>query len=198
MSVKEVDEKTGEEVRRTFFREAAVFDVSQTEPLPDREPVPLSAPHAGEVEGDSHAELVPALEALAAEIGYRVTYSDELDERTLGIHKRKGRTIAVRADLAANRTVAVLIHELGHALVAESDTARLSAALEELIVESVAFVVSAGAGRDVSCEAVPYVAVYGGEDAAQSSSAAQVIDAIARRIEDALVDLRSDTSAKPG
>ncbi len=91
--------------------------------------MPLSAP-AGEVEGDSHAGLVAPLETLAAEIGYRVTYSDELDERTLGINRWQGRTIAVRADLAAKPDGAVLIHELGHALVAESDTARLPAALE--------------------------------------------------------------------
>ncbi len=77
-----------------------------------------------------------------------MTYGDELDERTLGIHKRKSRTIAVRVGLAPNRTIAVLIHELGHALVAGSDTARLPAALEALVVESVAFVVSADAGLD--------------------------------------------------
>ncbi len=80
MSVTEVDEATGEEVKRPFFREAAVFDVSQTEPLPGCEPVPLSPP-GGEIEGDSHAKLVPALEALAGEIGYAVAYSDELEPR---------------------------------------------------------------------------------------------------------------------
>jgi hypothetical protein len=94
--------------------------------------------------------------------------------------------------MAANRTAAVLIHELGHALVAESDDAALSSALEELVVESVAFVVSAGAGLDVSCEAVPYVASFGGKDAVEAlGRCAQAIDAVARRIEDAL-ELRND------
>jgi hypothetical protein len=32
MSVEDVDEATGEERRRTLFREAAMFDISQTEP----------------------------------------------------------------------------------------------------------------------------------------------------------------------
>jgi antirestriction protein ArdC len=78
MSVKECDEadaQTGE--RRIFFREASVFDISPTEPLADREPVALRPPGA-EIEGDSHAELVPRLEALAQEIGYPATYSEDL------------------------------------------------------------------------------------------------------------------------
>ncbi len=89
--------------------------------------------------------------------------------------------------MAVNRTAAVLIHELGHALVAETEAGALPSALEELVVESVAFVVSAAAGLDVSCEAVPYVASFGGEDAAeQVGRCGETIDAIARRIEDAL------------
>jgi antirestriction protein ArdC len=200
MSVRDVDEATGEERRRTFFREAAVFDISQTEPLPGREPVALSPP-GGEIEGDSHAELVPALEGLAEQIGYPVAYSDEL-ERAAGVCDRRARRITIRAGMAPNRTAAVLIHELGHALVAEVEDTTLPAAREELLVESVAFVVSAAAGLDVSCEAVPYVASFGGEDAVeQLERCAQAIDAIAGRIEDAL-ELRpkpaEESSAKQG
>ena len=85
---------------------------------------------------------------------------------------------------------------------AGSHAAALPAALEELAVESVAFVVSAAAGLDVSCEAVPYVASFGGEDAVeQLERCAQAIDAIAGRIEDAL-ELRpkpaEESSAKQG
>ena len=47
---------------------------------------------------------------------------------------------------------------------------------------------------DVSCEAVPYVASFGGEDAVERlERCAQAIDAIAGRIEDAL-----ELSPKPG
>jgi hypothetical protein len=57
--------------------------------------------------------------------------------------------------------------------------------------------VSAGAGLDVSCEAVPYVAGYGGKDAVgELEGCTQAIDAIARRVEEAL-ELRSDTAGEP-
>jgi antirestriction protein ArdC len=186
MSVKERDgtgEETGE--RRTLFREAAVFDVSQTEPLPDREPVALGPPGA-EIEGDSHAGLLPALEGLAEEIGYAVSYVEEL-AGAAGVCNRLERTIRVRTAMAANRTVAVLIHELAHALVAEALERGLPYALEEVVAESVAYVASATAGLDVGCEAVPYVAGYGGDDAlGVLERSAGIIDSVARRIEQAL------------
>jgi hypothetical protein len=57
--------------------------------------------------------------------------------------------------------------------------------------------VSAGAGLDVSGEAVPYVAGYGGKDAAQElERCAQAIDAIARRVEEAL-EMQTDTAGEP-
>jgi len=143
-------------------------------------------PPGAEVEGDSHAELVPRLEALAEEIGYPASYREDLGH-AVGLCHRTERTITVRAGMAPNRTAAVLIHELGHALLAEAEETRLPAALEEVIVESVAFVVSAAAGLDVTSEAVPYIASFGGEDPLEAlERSAQAIDAIARRIEDAL------------
>ena len=143
-------------------------------------------PPGAEVEGDSHAELVPRLEALAEEIGYPASYREDLG-RAAGLCNRRERTITVRAGMAPNRTAAVLIHELAHALVADVEATALPAALEEVLVESVAFVACAAAGLDVSCEAVPYVASFGGEDPLEAlERSAQAIDAIARRIEDAL------------
>ena len=190
MSVRERDEagdETGE--RRTFFRETAVFDG-----LPDRPPARPRARGAPAAERRGRGRLPrqarARLKTLAEGIGYPARYREDL-EHTVGLCSRKARTITVRAGIALNRTAAVLIHELGHALVAEVEETRLPAALEEVIVESVAFVVSVAAGHDVSCEAVPYIASFGGEDALEVlERSAQAIDAIARRIEDAL-ELRS-------
>src|SRR4051812_37532222 len=72
VTVKQLDadgEETSE--RRIFFRSVPVFDVSQTEPLPGIEPLPL-APPAQPIAGDSHAHLLARLEGLARELGYRV------------------------------------------------------------------------------------------------------------------------------
>ena len=58
MTVKERDgdgEETGE--ARTLFRAVAVFDVSQTDPLPNVEPVPLKPPREL-ITGSSHAHLI--------------------------------------------------------------------------------------------------------------------------------------------
>lgn len=72
MRVKQRDEH-GEETdeRALRFRLAAVFDVSQTDVIPDREPAPLSPP-SEPVEGDSHAHLLSPLENFASELGYSV------------------------------------------------------------------------------------------------------------------------------
>src|SRR5688500_14174799 len=66
-------EQTGE--KRIVFRAVPVFDVSQTDPLPGTEPVPLSPP-AQPIEGDSHAHLIAPLQELARELGYRVEIRD--------------------------------------------------------------------------------------------------------------------------
>src|ERR687897_1489267 len=62
-------EETGE--KRIFFRTVPVFDVSQTDPLPGTEPVPLTPP-AQAIEGDSHSHLIAPLQEFARELGHRV------------------------------------------------------------------------------------------------------------------------------
>src|SRR4051794_25788385 len=68
MRIKVRDEH-GEDTKegKLRFRIAHVWDVSQTEPLPDVEPTPLSPPGADGLGGDSHADLIPALEQLATD-----------------------------------------------------------------------------------------------------------------------------------
>src|SRR3954468_14172546 len=57
--------------KKMFFRAVPVFDVSMTDPLPDREPVPL-APPSEPITGDSHRHLIVPLIAHAATLGYQV------------------------------------------------------------------------------------------------------------------------------
>jgi antirestriction protein ArdC len=175
-----IGEETGES--RVFFRTAYVFDVSQTAPLPGAEPAPLDPPGAP-IEGDSHAGLLAPLEAFAGGLGYTVYYRQL--ERVEGLCDRRGRQIQVAEGLDANGRVAVLVHELAHALVGRE--AGLAKRLEELVVEAVAYVVCAGAGLDTGSDSVPYIAGWAGDDALnQLERTAQLIDSLARRIEEAI------------
>ena len=54
-----------------FFRTVAVLDVSMTDPLPGKQPVPLTPP-AEPITGDSHHHLIARLIAHAAQLGYTV------------------------------------------------------------------------------------------------------------------------------
>jgi hypothetical protein len=174
-----------EEDVRTIFRAVPVFDVAQTEPVPDQGPVPLEPPRQP-VTGDSHAHLLFALEQLATELGYCVRHLTP-DTSADGWCDDERREIVVRAGLPANGQVRVLVHELAHALgVGYRDYGRRQA---EVLVDTVTYVVCGSVGLDVSADSVPYVAGWG-EDGSLDAirEHAGTIDAIARRIEDALAN----------
>ena len=81
--------------------------------------------------------------------------------------------------------MSVLVHELAHALVGQP--ADITKQLEELVVEATAYVVCAGAGLDTSPDSVPYIASWAADDSLeQLGNAAQLIDGLARRIEQAI------------
>jgi antirestriction factor ArdC-like protein len=174
----------GAEGRRTVFRAVPVFDVSQTDPLPGTDPIPL-APPCEAIQGDTHADLLPPLERLAAELGYRVS-TRPVEGSPDGWCNGRTREIVVNSKLAANAQVRVLVHETAHALgVGYRDYGRQRA---EVLVDTVTHIVCGSVGLDVSGSSVPYIAGWGetGElDAIRSY--AETIDTIARRIEDALV-----------
>lgn len=170
------------------FKLACVFDVSQTDPLPGVEPAPLDPP-GQPVSGDSHEHLLGPLEEHAASLGYTVGY-EPLGGRAGYCSARESR-IVVDAALSANGKLTTLVHELAHAH--GIDYQRFSRAEAELIVESVACIVCAGAGLDTSSESVPYLAGWNPDEAAERIQLlAGTIDEIAREIERAL-----DADARP-
>jgi hypothetical protein len=127
--------------------------------------------------------LLAPLEQLAGKIGYAVTYRQL--SRADGLCDRGRRLIAVSDELAPNGQVSVLIHEVAHALVGPDRG--LTRPVEEVVVEAVAYLGCAAAGLDTSCDSVPYIASYGDEQAIDTlKEAAELIDALARRIERAL------------
>ena len=193
VAVKQRDDN-GEETseKRIFFRTVPVFDVSQTDPLPGLEPVPLTPP-AEPIDGDSHQHLIVPLQELARET--------RLPRR--GPRPARGRASAAGATATADRSSspvgppiarsAVLVHELAHALgLGYRQYGRDKA---EVLVDCVTYVVCSSTGLDVGGESIPYVAGWG-EDGALDAirEYAETIDSIAHRIEDAL-DHGSATSA---
>jgi hypothetical protein len=184
----------GEPPRRTVFRAVSVFDVSQTEALPGKEPTSLDSP-CQPIEGDTHAHLLPALQALAAELGYRVR-AQPVAGAAQGWCDSARREIVVSSSLPANAQVRVLVHEIAHAFgLGYSEHGRQRA---EVLVDTVTFIVCGAVGLDTSGSSVPYVAGWGesGElDAIRGY--AETIDGIARRIEETLASAQPEAMAAP-
>jgi antirestriction protein ArdC len=170
------------ELQLVGFRLAAVFDVSQTEPLPGVEPAPLDPP-GQPVSGDSHAHLLEPLEQHAASLGFNVHFKPL--ERQSGYCSSRERRIVIDSQLPANGRVSTLVHELAHAHGVDYES--FSRAEAELIVESIACIVCGGLGLDTSSESVPYLAGWNHDRATERITLlASTIDEIARAIENAI------------
>lgn len=89
--------------------------------------------------------------------------------------------------MPANAQVRMLVHKLVHALGVGYE--QFGRARAEEIVDTVTFVVCRAVGLRVYGESVPYVAGWG-EDGALDAvlEFAETIDALARRLEEALID----------
>lgn len=178
------EEKSEKAETLTVFRGVSVFDVSQTDPLPGREPVPLEPP-CEPITGSSHQHLLASLQTLASELGYAVIYRS-LPGHGDGWCDYEEHEIVVNEDVSPNAQVRVLVHELAHAQgVSYKDFGRRKA---EVLVDTVTYIVCGSVGLDVSGESVPYIAGWGEKDDALAAirEYAETIDKIAGRIEDAL------------
>ena len=192
VTVKDRDERgeqTGE--RRVFFRAVNVWDVSMTQPLPGRDPVPLTPP-SQPITGDSHTHLIAPLIAHAAELGFAVEIRDLPEDGPSGWCDSKRKQIVI-ATGPANRQVRTLVHEIAHSHglgYAEWGRQRC-----EVLVDCVTYCVLGAVGLDVGGESIAYVAGWG-EDGALDAirQYAATVDTIARRIEDALAPETESTS----
>jgi antirestriction protein ArdC len=175
---------------RTSFRLAAVFEASQVDPLPDFPggPVPLAPPHEP-TSGDALAEHFEPLADFGRSLGLTVDV-EAIPGAANGYHEPATGRIAIDVispDFSPNAQVAVLVHELAHALIRidrlEGDP-KLGYAEEEVIVESVAYSVCASLGLDTAGAAVPYMAGWAEGAASEPIEAyAELIDRLARRLE---------------
>lgn len=185
MPVKTRDRQTREETGETItlFKAVAVFFQEQVEPLPGGAPAPLEPPREP-LTGDSHAHLLPRLVAFCESLGYSVAF-EPITGPAGGWCDRKARRIVVDAAVAANAQLRTLVHECAHALGV--DYRQYSREQAEVLADTICFVVCSSVGLAVDGESIAYVAGWGEDGALDAvTEFAATIDALARRIEDAL------------
>jgi hypothetical protein len=185
MTIKQRDSESGKETGATFtlFKSVSVFFQDQVAPLPAGEPVPLEPPREP-LTGDSHAHLLPRLQAFCESLGYSVSF-EPIDGSAGGWCDRRANRIVVDAQAATNGQLRTLVHECAHAL--GIDYERYTREQSEVLADTITFVVCSSVGLTVDGESIPYVAGWGEEGALDAVTAfAATIDTLARRIEDAL------------
>jgi hypothetical protein len=177
------------EERRVFFRAVPVFDREQVTEIPGDTPTPLEPP-CQPLSGDSHAHLIDPLIGFAATLGFMVAF-ETIPGATGGWCDQRAKRIVVHDAQPINAQVRILVHELAHGLgVGYREYGRRKA---EVIVDTVTFIVCAGAGLDVGGESIPYIAGWGEDGALEAvTEFAGVIDALAGQLEDAMARGRGD------
>jgi hypothetical protein len=172
------------------YRTVAVFDLTQTDPIPGADPLPLEPPKAP-IHGDSHGHLRSKLVEHAAGLGFIVRYEATRD--CDGYCDHTNHVIGVDTNLPANAQVQVLIHELCHAHGADYKT--YDRATCEVVVDCATHIACTSLGLDVSGETIPYIAGWGEADDALAAVTrfAAVIDALAAKIAEGLTDASPTT-----
>ena len=167
--------------------------LSQTDPLPGVEQLPLEPP-CESLTGDSHAHLLEPLGKLASELGYTVTF-EEIAGATGGWCDAHAKRIVVDSGQAVNGQVRTLVHELVHALGVNCQTHTRPQA--EVIVDTATLIILSGAGLDTSGETIPYVAGWGETGALEAvTEHAELIDRLARTVEKAIATDANDIEAE--
>jgi antirestriction protein ArdC len=176
-----------------YFRAVPVFDRAQVDALPDRDPTPLEPP-CEPVTGDSHEALIAPLIQHAGELGYTVRWVELNVDGADGWCDHNAKEIVLRDGMPANAQVRTLAHEIAHGYgISYAEYTRGQA---EVIVDTVAYIVCATVGLDVSGESIPYIAGWGDTNAADHARKfADVIHEIAKEIETAVADVDLEPEA---
>lgn len=167
-------ERDGEDVeeRRMGFGWASVFDVAQTDPIPGH-PTPWTAPELPDVQGDP-AVAAAVWDAVAAHLrglGIAVMRCEASPWPSAhGWYSPARKEVSV-VRAAPAREAMVLIHEAAHALVDAATAAEGCGdvdgyAANEVLAESVAYIVATAVGIEATACSATYVAVWLHRDAA--------------------------------
>jgi hypothetical protein len=155
LAVKVAAEPNGEDRPKTVlhgFRIVHVFDISQTDGDPIED---LDAIRPKLLDGDAPEGIWDALVTQADAAGFEVVRDQKRNEN--GYCDFLGKRIAVRPDVTPAQAVKTLVHELGHALLHGDEVGR-SREIQEVEVESVAYIVCDALGLDTGDYSFAYVA----------------------------------------
>ncbi len=177
---------------RLGFHVTHVWDVSQTDG-------PELAGRWGFTTGDEVVarQALARLRQFAQSVGFAIDRRSEAGSAR-GHCDHKGRVIVLDIDLDTVNTLAVLAHELAHALLHECiNDYRERRAYYEAEAESVAYVVVAGLGLNPSRCQLPYLAHWTEGDMTIVREAAQRVQAVAHKLLTAVSDAAVAAEALP-
>ena len=168
-----------------------VFDLSQVDPGPDAQPLPDTRPWTAQ-RGDGPAGLWPALVAMTETHGFTldVRPARSEDGGAHGWTDYATRTVWVNSDCDEAERVRILAHETaGHIRCDHEHRRHISRGQRETEADSVAYVVLAALGLDISSSTVEYVADWSQGDPQVLRAAAETVHRVAAAV---LADLDHD------
>ena len=145
-----------EDTEYTFYRSVHVYDVNQTEgkefPLIKVNPLNGVIPE--------YSSLVAALIELSP---VPVSITELLDTKAFGRYMPLKKLIEIRSGMSQKQTLKTLLHEISHAKSYEfiGIISELSYEQQEILAESVAYIVSNYLGIDTSEYSFTYVSLWG-------------------------------------
>jgi antirestriction protein ArdC len=161
-----------------------VFDLSQVDPGPDAQPLPDTRTWIAQ-RGDGPAGLWPALVALTEAHGFTldVRPARSEDGGAHGWTDYATRTVWVNRDCDEAERVRILAHETaGHIRCDHEHRADISRGQRETEADSVAYVVLAALGLDISSSTVEYLADWSRGDTDVLRAAAETVHRVAAAV----------------
>lgn len=145
-----------EERKGIYFGATYVFDVSQTDPIAGHpNPFDPSKGSLPEITDERGGDLYAALERHLASEGCAISIYDPTEHRADGWYRPATKEIGI-AEGARLKMLATLIHEAAHHHARDAEET-FGYGTEEVIVESVAYIVADHFGLDTGVSSVPYV-----------------------------------------
>lgn len=161
------DKDTGEEEKDIYFRPTVVFDISQTTPISDMEPVDLEITHELASDVKDYDNLRRAIIHTA---GIPVSFEDIRGDAK-GYYSLSDKKIVIQKDMPQLQTVKTMLHELTHSVLHNEEALKNAENKPdrdamEIQAESCAYMLCQMLGLPDTGEeySFPYIAAYAGQN----------------------------------